>query len=108
MIRNSDFSAPDVRFLGVLPEDIKRYDLNDYPVRETDVAEARALKKAADALKNDPFFRDRKNKGVAKMLTWLLTNKRRCEQQAYFTVDPRDPTMPEKIIVEKIKRGDYV
>jgi len=35
-------------------------------------------------------------------------NKRRCEQQSYFTVDPRDPTMPEKIIVDKIKRGDFV
>lgn len=55
LIRNSDFSAPDVHFLGVLPEDIKKYDLSDYPVKETDVSEARALKKAADALKNDPF-----------------------------------------------------
>ena len=39
---------------------------------------------------------------------WLLENKRRCEQQAYFSVDPKDPTMPEKIIVEKIRRGDFV
>jgi DNA topoisomerase-6 subunit A len=38
----------------------------------------------------------------------LLVHKRRCEQQAYFTVDPRDPTMPEKTIVDEIKRGDYV
>jgi DNA topoisomerase VI subunit A len=108
LIRNSDYSAPDVRFLGVLPEDIKKYDLNDYPVRENDIAEARALKKAQDALKNDPFFKDKKNKGVAQMLEWLLKNKRRCEQQSFFTVDPRDPTMPEKIIVEKIKRGNFV
>lgn len=108
LIRNSDFSAPDIRFLGVLPEDIKKYDLNDYPVKENDVQEARALKKAHDALKNDPFFKDKKNKGLADILNWLIKNKRRCEQQAYFTVDPRDPTMPEKIIVEKIKKGDYI
>ena len=108
LIRNSDYSAPDVRFLGVLPEDIKKYDLSDYPVKESDVQEARALKKAHDALKNDPFFKDKKNKGVTKILHWLIENKRRCEQQSYFTVDPRDPTMPEKIIVEKIKKGDYV
>ena len=108
LIRNADFSAPEVRFLGVLPEDIKKYDLLDYPVKESDPQEARALKKAADALKNDPFFQDRKNKGLAHILDWLLENKRRCEQQSYFTVDPRDPTMPEKIIVEKIKRGIYV
>ncbi len=108
LIRNSDFSAPEVRFLGVLPEDIKKYDLNDYPVKETDIAEARALKKASDALKNDPFFKDKKNAGVTELLNWLLKNKRRCEQQAFFTVDPRDPTMPEKIIIEKIKRKNYV
>lgn len=108
LIRNSDFSAPDVRFLGVLPEDIKKYDLTDYPVKENDIQEARALKKASDALKNDPFFRDKKNKGLSRILEWLLKNKRRCEQQSFFTVDPRDPIMPEKIIVEKIKRGDFI
>ncbi len=108
LIRNSDYSAPDVKFLGVLPEDIKKYDLSDYPVKENDVQEARALKKAQDALKNDPFFKDKKNKGVTQLLDWLLKNKRRCEQQSLFTVDPRDPTMPEKIIVEKIKRGIFL
>jgi DNA topoisomerase VI subunit A len=108
LIRNSDYSAPDVRFLGVLPADIKKYDLNDYPVKENDAQEGRALKKAADALKNDPFFHDKRNKGLAEILKWLLVNKRRCEQQAFFTVDPKDPTMPEKIIVDKIKRGDFV
>jgi DNA topoisomerase-6 subunit A len=108
LIRNSDYSAPDVRFLGVLPDDIKKYDLNDYPVKENDAQEVRALKKAQDAMKNDPFFHDKKNKGLTQILKWLLENKRRCEQQAYFTVDPRDPTMPEKIIVEKIKRGHFV
>lgn len=108
LIRNSDFSAPDVHFLGVLPGDIEKYDLADYSVREKDLQEARALKKASDALKNDPFFRDKKNKELAKLLKWLLKNKRRCEQQAYFTVNPRDPTMPEKIILDKIKRKEYI
>lgn len=108
LIRNSKFSAPDVRFLGVLPDDIKKYDLHDYRVREEDVSEARSLKKARDALKNDPFFKDSKNKGVTRILHWLLENKRRCEQQSYFMVDPKDPAMPEKIIVEKIKRKNYV
>ncbi|MCB0404904.1 MAG: DNA topoisomerase VI [Bdellovibrionales bacterium] len=108
LIRNSDFSAPDVRFLGVLPEDIKKYDLADYAVRETDLQEARALKKAKDALANDPFFKDPRNKKVSQILKWLLKNKRRCEQQAYFMVDPRDPAKPEKIIVEKIKKKNYV
>lgn len=108
LIRNSEFSAPDVRFLGVLPEDIKRYDLPDYAVKEKDAQESRALKKAKDALQNDPFFKSRKNSGLVKILNWLLKNKRRCEQQAYFSVKPDDPLMPEKIILEKIKKKQFV
>lgn len=108
LIRNSDFSAPEVKFLGVLPEDIKKYDLPDYGVKENDAAESRALKKARDALQNDPFFKDKKNKGVSDILKWLIQHKRRCEQQALFSVNPRDPLMPEKIIIEKIKKGNYV
>lgn len=108
LIRNSDFSAPDVKFLGVLPEDVKKYDLHDYAVKEQDVAEARALKKAKDALQNDPFFQDKRNKKLADVLNWLLKNKRRCEQQSLFMVNPKDPTMPEKIILEKIKKGIYI
>ena len=108
LIRNADFSAPDVKFLGVLPEDIAKYDLPDYSVKEHDVAEARALKKAADALGNDPFFKDRRNRGLSAILDWLIANKRRCEQQAYWSVNPRDPQMPEKIIIEKIKKGNFV
>jgi DNA topoisomerase-6 subunit A len=108
LIRNSDFSAPEVKFLGVLPEDIKKYDLNDYAVNDRDPSEARSLKKAKDALQNDPFFKDKRNKGLAEILEWLYKNKRRCEQQAYYAVAPRDPQMAEKIIVEKIKRGNFV
>lgn len=108
LIRNADFSAPDVKFLGVLPDDVKKYDLPFYTVRESDPAEARALKKAKDALENDPFFVDKKNKGLSDVLRWLLKEKIRCEQQSYFSVDPRDPIKTEKIILEKIKRGSYV
>lgn len=108
LIRNGDFSAPNVRFLGVLPGDVKKYDLPHYKVKESDPAEARALKKAKDALENDPFFRDKKNKDLSDILKWLIKEKVRCEQQSYFSVDPKDPIKTEKIILEKIKRGDYV
>lgn len=108
LIRNSEFCAPDVRFLGVLPEDIKKYDLVDYAVKESDPAEARSLKKARDAITNDPFFRDKKNKELKAILEWLVKNKRRCEQQSYISVDPRDPQMMEKIIIDKIKAGNYI
>lgn len=108
LIRNSDFSAPEVKFLGVLPEDVKKYDLLCYAVSEKDVAEARSLKKAKDALENDPFFQDKKNKRLADILHWLVRERKRCEQQAVFSVDPKDPQILEKVIIEKIKSGAYV
>jgi len=108
LIRNADFSAPQVKFLGVLPEDVKKYDLPFYKVKESDPVEARALKKAKDALENDPFFLDKKNKGLADILRWLMKEKIRCEQQSLFSVDPNDKIKMEKIILEKIKRGSYV
>lgn len=108
LIRNADFSAPNVRFLGVLPEDVKKYDLPHYKVKESDPVEARALKKARDALENDPFFADKKNKNLADILRWLIKEKIRCEQQSFFSIDPNDPIKTEKIIIEKIKSGSYV
>jgi DNA topoisomerase VI subunit A len=108
LIRNSDFSAPDVKFLGVLPEDVKKYDLLCYNVSDRDASEARSLKKAKDALENDPFFQDKKNKRLADILRWLVKEKKRCEQQAVFSVDPKDPQILEKVIMEKIKAGAYV
>ncbi|MFZ4404618.1 MAG: DNA topoisomerase VI [Pseudobdellovibrionaceae bacterium] len=107
LIRNADFSAPNVRFLGVLPEDVKKYDLFAYKVKESDPSEARALKKAKDALENDPFFQDKKNKDLSNILRWLIKEKIRCEQQSFFSVDPKDPIKTEKIILEKIKSGSY-
>ena len=50
----------------MLPEDIKKYDLYDYPVKENDAQEVRALKKAADAMKNDPFFPGQEEQGLAR------------------------------------------
>jgi DNA topoisomerase-6 subunit A len=108
LIRNSDFSAPDVKFLGVLPDDVKKYDLLCYSVNEKDAVENRSLKKAKDALENDPFFRDKKNSDLADILHWLVKEKKRCEQQAVFSVDPKDPLILEKVIMEKIKKKSYV
>ncbi len=108
LIRNSDFSAPEVHFLGVLPEDVKRWDLPFYNVNDRDPVEARSLKKAKDALGNDPFFQDKKNRRLSAILEWLIKNKIRCEQQSYFSVNPRDPQQVEKIILEKINKGLYI
>lgn len=108
LIRNEEFSAPDVHFLGVLPADIRTYDLHTYGVSEKNSSDARSLKKAKDVLKNDPFFLDKKNKKLADILHWLIKNKVRCEQQSIFSVDPNDPLKPEKIILEKIKKKQFI
>ena len=108
LIRNSDFSAPKVYFLGLLPEDVKKYDLYCYEVSDKDLSEARALKKAKDVLKNDPFFQNKKNKKLARILKWLIKEKRRCEQQSVFSTNPKNPRVLEEFLIEKIKRGAYI
>lgn len=108
LIRNADFSAPQVRFLGLLPEDVTDYDLYCYDVSEKNVSEARSLKKARDVLANDPFFKDKKNKDLAKVLKWLLTEKKRCEQQAVFSTNPENPRVLEEFLVDKINRNSYI
>ena len=108
LIRNSDFSAPEVYFLGLLPEDVKKYDLYCYEVSEKDASEARALKKAKDVLKNDPFFQNKKNKKLAQVLKWLIKEKQRCEQQSVFSTNPKNPRVLEEFLIEKIKSGSYI
>ena len=87
---------------------LAKYDLFSYDVKEGDSSEARSLKKAKDALSNDPFFRSRRNKRLADILDWLIKSKKRCEQQAFFSVDANDPRAFEKIIVSKIESGSYI
>ena len=108
LIRNADFSAPKVHFLGLLPEDVKEYDLHCYEVSEKDTSEARSLKKAKDVLANDPFFKDKKNLALARILKWLIKEKRRCEQQSVFSADPKNPKVLEEFLVKKIKTGSYI
>jgi DNA topoisomerase-6 subunit A len=73
---NQFFCVPRARFLGVTPQDILDFKLQDatHPLQEIDE------KRAKDALKNDPFFR--KNKAWVKAFEQMLTMKVRAEQQA--------------------------
>jgi len=68
------FCVPQARFLGVTPDDIEEYRLPTHPLLEVDI------KRARDALKNDPFFRA--HKPWQKALEQLLRMKVRAEQQA--------------------------
>ena len=71
---NQFFCVPTASFLGVTPQDIIDYKLPTHPLKDVDV------KRAKDALKNDPFFRHHKPWRGA--LEQLLKMGVRAEQQA--------------------------
>ena len=71
---NEYFCVPGARFLGVTPEDIKTYDLPSHPLKEVDI------KRANDALKNDPFIHHYKI--WQKAINTMLKMSVRVEQQA--------------------------
>jgi DNA topoisomerase-6 subunit A len=71
---NRFFCVPTARFLGVTPQDIVEFDLPTHPLKDVDV------KRAKDALKNDPFFQ--RHKEWKKALEKLIKMGVRAEQQA--------------------------
>ncbi len=71
---NEFFCVPQAHFLGVTPQDIIDYKLPTHPLKDVDV------KRAKDALKNDPFIRH--HKPWQKAITQLIKMGVRVEQQA--------------------------
>jgi len=71
---NRFFCVPQARFLGITPQDIIDYDLPTHPLKEVDV------KRAKDALKNDPFILHHKPWQLA--LHQMIKMGVRAEQQA--------------------------
>lgn len=71
---NEYFCVPRARFLGVTPDDIIEYKLPTHPLKDVDI------KRATDAMKNDPFIAHYKpwQDAIAKMLKMGV----RVEQQA--------------------------
>ena len=72
---NKFFCVPSVRFLGVTPEDIITYKLPTHPLKEVDI------KRAKDALRNDPFVKH--HKPWQKAINQMLEMGVRVEQQAF-------------------------
>ncbi len=74
---NRFFCVPNARFLGVMPQDIIDYDLQaaTHPLKDVDI------KRAKDALKNDPFFAEHRKWKQA--LNQMLEMGVRVEQQAF-------------------------
>ena len=74
---NRFFCVPQARYLGVTPQDIVDYKLQDatHPLKEVDV------KRARDALANDPFIRH--EKAWQEALEQMIRMGVRVEQQAF-------------------------
>jgi DNA topoisomerase-6 subunit A len=96
---NEFFCVPQARFLGITPQDIVTYDLPTHPLKEVDI------KRAKDALKNDPFVLHHKAWQTA--LTQLIKMGVRAEQQALakhglnYVIDkylPEKLAHPEKFL----------
>ena len=95
---NEFFCVPRATFLGVTPEDIKDYSLPTHPLKDVDI------KRANDALKNDPFIQHYKiwQKAVDKMLSMGV----RVEQQALAKHGLG--FVAEKYLPEKLKNRKFL
>ena len=71
---NEYFCVPQATFMGITPQDIVDYKLPTHPLKEVDV------KRARDAIRNDPFFQHHKR--WVNAMESLLKMGVRAEQQA--------------------------
>jgi DNA topoisomerase-6 subunit A len=71
---NEFFCVPQARFMGITPQDIIDYKLPTHPLKDVDI------KRARDAMKNDPFIKHHKE--WVKAMEQLLEMGVRAEQQA--------------------------
>jgi len=97
---NKFFCVPQAHYLGVTPQDIKDYNLEDatHPLEEVDI------KRAKDALKNDPFIRHHKEWQDA--LNQMLTMGVRVEQQAFAKHGLN--FVLENYLPDKLKKGKFL
>ncbi|MHC4573137.1 MAG: DNA topoisomerase IV subunit A [Planctomycetota bacterium] len=72
---NRFFCVPSASFLGVTPEDIVTYKLPTHPLKDVDI------KRAKDALRNDPFVKH--HRPWQKAINQMLKMGVRVEQQAF-------------------------
>ena len=89
---NEYFCVPQARFLGVTPQDIIDYDLPTHALKEVDI------KRARDAIRNDPFIQH--YKAWQKAIEQLLKMGQRVEQQAlakHGLSYVADTYLPEKL-----------
>jgi len=93
---NQYFCVPNARYLGITPQDIIDYKLPTHPLKEVDI------KRAKDALKNDPFIKQYKEWQDA--INHLLKMGVRAEQQALAKHGLN--YVIEKYLPQKLKKAD--
>jgi DNA topoisomerase-6 subunit A len=71
---NKYFCVPGAKYLGVTPQDVIDYKLPTHPLKDIDI------KRAKDAIKNDPFVKHHKE--WKKALELMIKMKVRAEQQS--------------------------
>ncbi|MCB9883381.1 MAG: DNA topoisomerase IV subunit A [Planctomycetes bacterium] len=99
---NQFFCVPQAQFLGVTPQDII-----DYQLREKDAVHRLGeidIKRAKDALKNDPFFQSHKE--WTKAIQLLLKMGVRAEQQAFAAYDLN--FVIREYLPEKLKKKSFL
>ncbi|ODS40751.1 MAG: hypothetical protein A7315_07695 [Candidatus Altiarchaeales archaeon WOR_SM1_79] len=69
------FCVPNAKLIGVTPQDIRDYNLPTHPLEDKD------KKRAQDAIKNDPFFKN--NRQWVQALREMVEMGVRVEQQAF-------------------------
>src|SRR3989344_2290687 len=93
---NEFFCVPQAQYIGITPQDIIDYQLPTHPLKEIDI------KRARDALKNDPFVQH--YKAWQKATDQQIKMKARAEQQAFakhglnFVIDKY---LPDKLKNQK-------
>ena len=97
---NRFFCVPQARYLGVTPQDIVDYKLQDatHPLKEVDV------KRARDALANDPFIRH--EKAWQEALEQMIRMGVRVEQQAFAKHNLN--YVLDTYLPEKLKKGKFL
>lgn len=97
---NRYFCVPTCHYLGVTPQDIIDYDLEDatHPLEEADI------KRAKDAMKNDPFIQHHKEWQAA--LEQMLKMGVRIEQQAFAKHGLN--FVLEHYLPEKLKKAKFL
>ncbi|OGV68112.1 MAG: DNA topoisomerase VI [Lentisphaerae bacterium RIFOXYA12_FULL_48_11] len=97
---NRFFCVPQAHYLGVTPQDIIDYDLEDatHPLEEADI------KRAKDALRNDPFILHHKDWQDA--LNQMLKMGVRIEQQAFAKHGLN--FVLEKYLPDKLKKKTFL